>query len=206
MKMTSPSAARTVQRDTYFTILHTALSVKEFRFTREAVLAWLAAYPGDLQAGLIYAQAQLGDQRPRQAIPILEQITAADPEYLEAQELLFQAYQSAGKPSTPESLSCLLALGSPLAERETVATWGRQLWMAREAVTKGELEDANKRIQVALGTNPATPLVGLTHLQVLANVETAPLAGKRESGQLLCATLAGLPGDQPAFGGFVDGK
>ena len=180
MKMTSPSAARTVQRDTYFTILHTALSVKEFRFTREAVLAWLAAYPGDLQAGLIYAQAQLGDQRPRQAIPILEQITAADPEYLEAQELLFQAYQSAGKPSTPESLSCLLALGSPLAERETVATWGRQLWMAREAVTKGELEDANKRIQVALGTNPATPLVGLTHLQVLANVGTAPLAGKRD--------------------------
>jgi len=180
MKMTSPSAAHTVQRDTYFTILHTAISVNEFRFSREAVLAWLAAYPGDLQAGLIYAQAQLGDQRPRQAIPILEQITAADPEYLEAQELLFQAYQSAGKAIPPETLSCLLALGSPMAERETVATWGRQLRMAREAVTRGELDEANKRIQITLGTNPATPLVGLTHLQVLTSLEAAPLAGKRD--------------------------
>ena len=180
MTMTSPSAARTVQRDTYFTILHTALSVKEFRFTREAVLAWLTAYPGDLRAGVIYARAQMGDQRPRQAIPILEQITAADPEYLEAQELLFQAYQAAGKAIPAQSLSCLLALGSPLGERETVATWGRQLWTTREAIAKGDPDEASKRVQGALGANPATPLVGLTHLQAMAKMETAPLAGKRE--------------------------
>jgi hypothetical protein len=35
-------------------------------------------------------------------------------------------------------------------------------------------------VQIALGTNPATPLVGLTHLQAMSQMENAPLAGKRD--------------------------
>jgi hypothetical protein len=97
-----PHAQAPVSRSLAVNLIRTALAVGEARFARQAALAWLAAYPGDLPVGLLHTEALLQElrhasltSRPLNAydrpIAILQTICQADPEYREAQETLARA-------------------------------------------------------------------------------------------------------------------
>ena len=85
-----------LSRQRYLQIVHAALTVDNYRFARGAVIKWLANYPGDLQAGLYYARALLGLNRPQQALPILDGLCLADAEFVDAADALLQADMAAG--------------------------------------------------------------------------------------------------------------
>jgi tetratricopeptide (TPR) repeat protein len=170
-------------RETYINILSAAISAQEYRFAREAALKWLAAYPGDLLASLRYAQALLGENQPKQALPVLERITQSDPEFLEAVQTLVQPEMMVGARRTPTFMACVLALGGELRERETVATWGRHLWMSREALKRGDLELADQMIRQTLAADPKTALAAVTHLEILEARDETPNQAKRNLAQ-----------------------
>ena len=105
------------------------------RFARQATLAWLGIYPGDLPVSLIYAQALIKSGQSGQALPVLERICQSDPEYLEAVEALVQAQTllhfgnpaESGSKSVSQTyanrLGWLLALGgSPNSARDAGMT------------------------------------------------------------------------------------
>jgi hypothetical protein len=81
-------ASRTLPRDQYILLLHAALSTDRHRFARDTALNWLGNYPGDLQIGLLYAKALVGEGHQKLAKPILEGLCQSDPEFLEAVEAL----------------------------------------------------------------------------------------------------------------------
>jgi tetratricopeptide (TPR) repeat protein len=174
---------RKFYRETYIHILSAAISAQEYRFAREAALKWLAAYPGDLLASLRYAQALLGENQPKQALPVLERIVQCDPEFLEATQVLVQPELLAGARHTPTYMACVLALGGELRERETVATWGRHLWMSREALKRGDLELADQMIRQTLAADPKTALAAVTHLEILEARDETPNQAKRNLAQ-----------------------
>ena len=87
-RMTLPTfttpTERLVDRDTFLKIIRTALPMGHSRFAREACLAWLAIYPGDLLVSLIYAQILLRENHPKQTLTLLQRLCQLDPEYLDA--------------------------------------------------------------------------------------------------------------------------
>ncbi len=87
----SRSAARPISRALLIDLVQAAISVKELRFARQAALNWLALYPGDLPVNLLYAETLMHSGLPEQALPVLERLCQADPEYRQAVDLLVQA-------------------------------------------------------------------------------------------------------------------
>jgi len=166
--LTPISFGQVINRSTFLNLIEAALSQREFRFGRELVLAWLAAFPGDLEARLFLAKLFVFDHRSPQALPILEGLCAVDPESLDAQELYLQARRSANLPDQPDLGANLVALGSKLPAEQTSASWGRLLQMARQSLFQNDLDNAELLIRQVLATDPFSPLVGITHLRILA--------------------------------------
>lgn len=182
MITSSTAVTHPIEREQFLSILQTAISVREYRYAREAALAWLAVYPGDLTVSLLYAQVMLGDQRAKPVIPVLEQICQADPENLPALESYYQALQILGKPVNHDLRGSLLALGSNLVKREKDTAWGTELAAARFAQKEGDPQKAMELFQNVLGNRQHVPLVGVTHLQILESLTDTPAMIKRKLG------------------------
>lgn len=170
-------------RERYVQILQAAVSSKAYPFAREAAMHWLAAFPGDLKVSLHYAQALMAENRYPQALAILTHVTGADPEFLEAVELLLQAEKLIKGHYNSATLAAILALGGGTPP-ETVPSWATQLAFARRALRKGEREKANNLTCLSLASDPDSPLVAITHLLVMEADPDVPLAAKRSLGEL----------------------
>lgn len=190
----APVVGEKLNRNQFETILRTALLLEENRFARQAALAWLAQYPGDLPVSLLYAQALIKAGLSDQAVAVLEKVCQYDPEYLEAVESLVQAdsNQQLSQPARPEKsaspssrdvfsdrVGWLLALGGNLnlirnaglshsiLREKTFSAWSRSLAKSRLALQQGDIGAAEADIQAALGANPDCPLVVVVHLKIL---------------------------------------
>jgi hypothetical protein len=191
-----------LSRDRYLLVVQAALAVENYRFAIQALLKWLAYYPGDLSAALYYAQALLGQDRPGQALAVLDGLCMADPEFVQAAELLLRAdIQPAildsdrqatsvfpGKPggvnfSVASRRAYLFALTGKNDEQGTLYAWGSQLRLARLALQCGDLENAAVLLERVLDKDEISPLACVTHLQLLAQIQAIPLKEKREAAR-----------------------
>jgi tetratricopeptide (TPR) repeat protein len=172
-------ALRHLPRNQYLNMLSIAIEKGEYRFAKEAALQWLAAFPGDLQAGLLYAQVWTGENRAKQALSILEELFRLDPEFLEAGRLLLAAYHISGLAPAPGVISDLFALGGNLSEEDVPAEWSQPLMLARHAIQGGDFAEAENHIHLALAGEPPTSLAAITHLKIMEASTHAPLEAKR---------------------------
>lgn len=175
------SPDRSLDRVDFYMVLRAACEVNEWRYARRLCTAWLATFPGDLAVKFQYALAIAQDENlnsPHQALAILEELCALDPEYAQAQALLSSLRKGDDQASHDVSKGCVLALSSHTAQLankgEMTPIWARQLYEARTSLTKflsgdlNSLEKAEHAIHQALVENPETPLAAVTHLNVMA--------------------------------------
>ena len=73
-----------ISRERYLNIVRASLTVGQTSYARDMVLNWLANYPGDLYAGLLYAEVFLGENRFRQSMQVSRGLLKVDPEFLTA--------------------------------------------------------------------------------------------------------------------------
>jgi tetratricopeptide (TPR) repeat protein len=171
---------RSLPRHRYLDILRAALSTHQYRFARQAALDWLATYPGDLAMGLYYGRALLGEKRLKQAISIFQGVRRADPESLDAVEALVAADAEAGGTASNSAQTHRLALTGLNGDRGPLASWGKSLWLARQALAAGNLDLAGERIGEALREAENVPLVGVLHLRYLAANGSADVQTRQE--------------------------
>ncbi len=169
-----------ISRHHYLHLLRAALSVRQYRFARLAVLDWLASYPGDLEAGLIYAQTLLSENRPAQAATILQGLRRADPEFLEAVEVLASAADQLDERTKNSVFTHRFALTGHCRERRALASWGGDLWLARQALAQNKLEMAEKLARDALRAAPDEPLPYVVHLACLQRSDHLTAQQRRE--------------------------
>ncbi|MBM3145153.1 MAG: hypothetical protein FJ010_09315 [Chloroflexi bacterium] len=154
-------------------ILHTALTVKAYRFARQTALAWLTSYENDLYVRLLHTQAMLGEGPPlaQYTPPMIETICQADPEFLEAQILRVRIMDDRGAKGMDEARGCVEALGGRRFLDEKLArptpAWTLPLSLARKTLAQGDFDTAHRQISLALTWEPIPPLVGVTHLRSL---------------------------------------
>lgn len=203
-----PVVGGPIRRDLFLMVLKSALQLKEIRFARQAALAWLAAFPGDLPVNTLYAGVLMEEGHPEQALPILNQVCQADPEYREALEAkilaeqkmrarlpqmkgrLTRLHRELSMYATADTVSWLAALGgnppytakdgrAALTQDATMAVWCRHLKLARHALEKGDPSGADNYLHQALVAEPATPLIAATHMKLLVQDQTMPLQSRR---------------------------
>ncbi len=171
---TAPAfGTKPVSRFLVISLLKASLDLGEVRFARRLALAWLTAFPGDLQVSLLHAQALMqlqgiekGAAGYQQALPILDAICHTDPENVEAYETLLRCRRAAGSKISQETLGNLLALEGKTSTRDSVPAWSRLLRQARQSLACGQDEIAEQLVHQVLLAEPPTPLPSLVHLQV----------------------------------------
>jgi hypothetical protein len=200
MDWISPPASspdRPLPRELLITLLNTALRTGELRYARRLCTSWLALYPGDLLVTLLYAQAFYKDKAvsiQQQALPILEECTRLDPEFLEAQQLLAEVQQltSSNKSMVAKACANALSHGRPIKSTENshIASWAKYVHEARAAlsiVKAGDyqaIEKAEYFIHKALVENPETPLAAVVHLQLVTSNGSMPKPAIRNLAQI----------------------
>ncbi len=170
-------------------IIQSGFATNQYPFVRQAILSWLAAYPGDLKASLLYAQLLMGERRFSQAIRVLHGLCTADPEYIEAVDILQTVIESAQRslyhPSPSDKTLVLemeklvalesvtqahqFALDGRQPSRAQSVSWGGPIGLARQAIHRKDWGLAEALIDEALSQKMSHPLVGVTHLQFLAS-------------------------------------
>lgn len=93
-----PFSSQTLTREDFLSLVNVSLSVGETRYARRLALAWLSCFPGDLAVSLLHAQSFLQERQPRQALPLLEILCGADPEFAAAQKMLLRTRQALNLP------------------------------------------------------------------------------------------------------------
>ena len=93
-------------------ILDAAYTSREYRFAQQVALAWLAYFPGDLHVKYLRAKALIADGSGDQARPILQTLVKLDPEYREAQDLLYSVNSKLGVEGIESIIGCSIALGN----------------------------------------------------------------------------------------------
>ena len=96
-----PKTPRLIIREDYLKLIYAALAVGQLEFARHITLKWLANFPGDLGASFYYAQILFVEKRISHAEYVLKGLCNADPEFIEACELLYQVEELLGDDYEP---------------------------------------------------------------------------------------------------------
>ena len=168
-------------------ILRSALEVKDWRFARQAALAWLAYYPGDLPIRHLYARALAQGGQAKQSYTVLAGLCQADPEDLDVWKDLAQVILALGDENLPtgedtlrlaDCYASLEALGCQPTFAVDLPAWAEILHRARQALVSGDLDTAESLVHQALLCDAVLPLVAVTHLQVAVALQLPAQASR----------------------------
>ena len=168
---THPTTKLIWSRSYLIKILDAALATGENRFANQAALVWLSSYPGDLPVNFLHAKALIADGFHQQAVDLLQNLVLVDPEFLEAQSLLFKTSSQLCIKGSEMAHGCSVALknralhSQPLMEK--TPNWSQLLAKTRGEMKKGNLDKAEILIQEVLATASHSPLCAVTHLRIL---------------------------------------
>lgn len=166
-------------RASLLTMLHASLKVSENRYARLFALGWLGAYPGDLEVRQLYARAMVQESLLQQALPVLEDLTAADPEFLEAQELLASTLFLLGSDQSKAAEGRAHALGGRRSSTSGLPHWTEPLHKARKLVTLDVGTGLESRVPVPDSTGEDLSAIMEDHTAgALAAVTNLRLAAK----------------------------
>ena len=159
-KITSDS----ISRDDLLVIINSALRLKEINFVRQAILHWLAAYPGDLYFNYLYARTLVDEAKHLQSISILEMLEKADPEFAPAYELHYKALVASGS-KDPRVAGCYFGLTGRKLDSILLPAWSSVYRESQKAFSHEKLEEAELLVQQALIADPNQVLPAILHLQ-----------------------------------------
>lgn len=183
LKSTTASHKLTA-RSEMLSLLDSAMFAASYRFARQISLMWLAYFPGDLPVRLKYGHLLLKAGQKDQAIQHLTDLCLADPEYLAAWQLLSDALDGYSKnPAAIDSSffiadcqSALHALGGSVIPAAPLPSWAEGVLRARQALSQGQIIEAEEHIHQVLVVDPLPALAAVTHLHILRASDLPSLA------------------------------
>jgi hypothetical protein len=147
-------------------ILETGLEVKAFRFCRQAAMAWLSSFPGDLEVEHSYARALIEEGRADQAKAVLEKILRIDPLYIAANQTLLQLVNGSRDPLAVKAAGVIQAMGGSPFGAASLPEWGTRLLLVRNAIQNRQYEAASSMLIQELGAENHPELVDILHLEI----------------------------------------
>lgn len=155
-----------LNRETVCAMLPAALAGAEHRFARQLALAWLSAFPGDLEVAYFQAQAIVAEGRPALAVTALEQLVRKDPEFQAAHQALADLTKGADEDHCMQANAHVFALGGRAAPGCVLPAWAQPLQLALHALRAAQWEPAERLVQDALRAAPDLLLPAVAHLKL----------------------------------------
>jgi tetratricopeptide (TPR) repeat protein len=155
---------KAVDRQQMIKILSAGLAVNSIRFTRQAALAWLTSFPGDLEVNLIYTRALMQEKRFLHAAPVLLKILRADPEYAEAAILGEEIFAISDPLLLSKAAGTIKTLGGKPIRENTIPQWAYQLLEVRKAFSRNDLSAAESLLMGIISETESIELVSYYHL------------------------------------------
>lgn len=163
--------AKQVTRSEMLSLLDAGIETASHRFTRQAALTWLTAFPGDLEVNLAYARALFNEGRHNHAAPVIQKILQADPEYLEAAYLAEKIFAKSDGSLVPLIAGVITVLGGVPIHVGKVPAWASTLKEIRMQIEQKHYGQARNSIFKVLGEAKDVTLVSLYHLQVTRELD-----------------------------------
>ncbi len=157
-----------ISRDQLLLYLSSALQLRSEKFGRQASLAWLSSYPGDLEVSFYLSKFFMAEGKNQQAGAILADICNRDPEFVDAQDALAIANAGQDNRVFERAISCAYALGKSVTDIELVPAWGTKLRTAIKLYRTGRHDESRRIIEEILGYNLDVPLPSIYHLYILS--------------------------------------
>jgi hypothetical protein len=161
----SDYSRKNYSRQTFILMLNAALDSGSLRFARQAALAWLSTYPGDLGVQLLLAKAFHAEKMLDQARSTLSTLVKKDPEFLEAWRE-FATILPESDPEKNQAANCLWALGEKPSRDVLLAEWSTAVQQARKLIVLSDFEEAEKLLYPVIGMSLDCPLPAVCHMQI----------------------------------------
>lgn len=155
-----------MDREHLLKLLKNGLDAKSFRFTRQAALVWLSAFPGDLEVNLYYALSLLNEGRPQQAAQVLDRILKSDPLYVDALKIGVELFLSEAPAQAKKCNGVLQSLGEKPSQLVELPEWGTKLLMVRQSLANHKVEEAQSLLMSVMGDSSHPELADLLHLEI----------------------------------------
>ncbi len=169
----TPNRDGRMNRDQFLGMLSAAEAAGSFRFGRQASLAWLAIFPGDLEVQLWQARFLLDEGKIGQAIPLLEGLIRRDPEFLGASSKLAEALSGLDEQRKRHLNWMVHALGGEANIDSDPPGWAQILREVRSLIGRKLWVDAQALLQPLLGQDENNCLVEITHLRLASQLYDA---------------------------------
>ena len=155
-----------VSRDDFLFVLNAAFNTHSYNFVVKAAEIWLKVYSGDLEVKRLLAEAFMANGDPGTARYILTEICSIDPEYIEAQELLYKI-SGTNDNNAVEALACLYATGKIINLDITIPEWSFLIRTAWQAFLGGRYDSAEEIIREVMALKPDMAFAAILHLKIL---------------------------------------
>jgi tetratricopeptide (TPR) repeat protein len=159
-------------RDTFITLIKSALLASRADYARHLATDWLSVFPGDVDILTLLARAESELGHVDRAVDRLKRITEMDPECAPAYTLLASALRTKGDfngASTYQSLANILQ-GVDL-DPDKHPLWSIILQKALRANARGDYQQARMQIQDVLTADPGTCLPTWIAVQIQVALE-----------------------------------
>jgi len=153
-----------VDRQRMLKFLDAGLATSATRFTRQAALAWLTYFPGDLEINLLYAKALMQEKRFLHAGPVIQKILRSDPEYAEAAILGEEIFSISDPLLMSKAAGTIKTLGGNPLHRDAIPYWASPLLDMRKAFLRNDLVEAENLLMEIIGETDNVELVSYYHL------------------------------------------
>lgn len=181
---TDQTNAKVLSRENFISMLKAADAAKSTRFLRQAVMHWLAVYPGDLEMQLWQAKGLLAEGKFDEVKKLSAALTIIDPQFLDAYRVLI------GMPisTDDEKINCrnaIIALGGSDLQRTGTAQWATEINEIRSALQRNDLDNAVSRLDNILGSDGDPILIAIYHL--LLQIKKGDFFSTRQLAELYSA-------------------
>ena len=169
----APVTSKRLFRTQYLQLLDAAYTVRSFRFGRQAALAWLTIYPGDLHVNFIQAKLLLGEGKTGQALPLLDKLIRLDPEWADPYRVVAQSTYGTDNRRYENSVTSLVALKEGRPAGPAVKEWGPLVREAKQLFDRSSYEEALRILIPVLGKEQTTAIAQALHLRIVAATQDA---------------------------------
>jgi hypothetical protein len=174
MNGTTPVSSKRLYRAQFIQLLDAALTARSFRFGRQAALAWLTIYPGDLHTNLMQAKLLLGEGKTGQALPMLDRLARLDPDWAEPHRAIAQNTYGTDSQRYSQAVTSLVALKEGRPAGPAVKEWGPLIREARQLFERGNTEEAWHAMQMVISQGEVAPVAQVLHLRLMAATQDVP--------------------------------
>jgi len=162
-----------IDREHMLRLLKNGLEAKTYRFARQAALAWMTAYPGDLEINLYYVKSLIYEDRVEQAMQVLEKILKSDPLFVDALKLGIDLFSGSNTYLAKKCNGVLQSIGEQPSSKTELPDWGTKLLLIQQYISNAKYNDALGLLLPVIGDATHPELADMLHLEITSRTADA---------------------------------